>query len=294
MPTVPVTVTDASGNVSAPASASWTVATQQATRQIGMSANASEWDQRLSEVGRPGITARRIFAQTLPDSGARGLVTDAVAAGMTPVVSFKLPNFSRAALDAGNYDAAISSEATFLNGLGVPVYATIWHEPSPDVTGVDFQAIHRRLAPLLKKPNVKVGPILNTWVLDNSSNYPKFDGYVADDLIANGTWEFFGYDSYQSGDRPPGTPGPNSLATRMSLINSKIAAHGGANLPQVLGEFNAYEASTLTAVQNTIMGNDSILIACLFNSDVGSKGIVLTGSMLTTFQSFKTTATFKQ
>ena len=155
-------------------------------RQIGMSANASEWDQRLAEVTRPGITARRIFNQTLPSDGRDGasLIEAAGAAGMTPVVSYKLPSFSRAALDSGTYDAGITAASNYLNGLGVPVYATIWHEPSPDVSGVDFQAIHRRLAPLLKNPNVKVGPILNTWVLDNSSNYPKFDGYVADDLIA--------------------------------------------------------------------------------------------------------------
>jgi hypothetical protein len=47
-------------------------------------------------------------------------------------------------------------------------------------------------------------------------------------------------------------------------------------------------------VQNTILNNDQIQTACLFNSDVGSKGIVLTGSMLTAFQTFKADPTFVQ
>lgn len=265
------------------------------TRQIGMSSPAGQWSTRLAEVGSQGITARRIFAQTLPDAGFRGLVQDAVDAGMNPVVSYKLPNFSTANLNNGAYDALITAEANFLNSLGVPVYATIWHEPSPDVSGPNFQAIHRRLGPLLKRPRVKVGPILNTWVLDNVNNHPQFDGYIADDLIADGTWEFFGYDSYQSGQRPSeGTPGNNDLSTRMATINSKVAAHGGADLPQVIGEYNAYELDNLQAIQNTILANDRIVIACCFNSDVGSKGLVLTGPMRTLFMNFKTNEKFVQ
>lgn len=297
MPTVTVTVRD-QANHTATASASYTVNSTippTTTRQIGMSSPVGQFDQRLGEVGANGITARRIFAQTLPDSGMRSIVQDAVDAGMTPVVSYKLPSFSTTTLNNGGYDAAITAEANFLNGLGVQVYATIWHEPSPDVSGSNFQAIHRRLAPLLKKTRVKVGPILNTWVLDNPNNYAQFDGYVADDLIANGVWEFFGYDSYQSGDRPSeGTPGNNDLSTRMATINAKIAAHGGANLPQVIGEYNAYELDNLNAIQNTIAANDKIAIACVFNSDVGSKGLVLTGSMLSSFKAFKSSSKFKQ
>lgn len=213
---------------------------------------------------------------------------------MTPIVSYKLPNFSMTTLNGGGYDAAIRAESTYLNSLGVPVYATIWHEPNPDVTGPNFQAIHRRLAPLLKNTNVKVGPILNSWVLDNPNNYPRFDDYIADDLIANGTWQYFGFDSYQSGDRPPGVPGDNDLSTRWNTIVSHVAAHGGAALPFVIGEYNAYELDNLNAIQNVILNNDRIAVACLFNSDVGSKGLVLTGPMLTSFKQFKTNDKFKQ
>lgn len=266
-----------------------------ATRQVCMSSPASQWQTRLNEVGRPGITGRRIFAQTLPDSGARSLAQDAVAAGMTPVISYKIPGFSLATLNSGGYDAAFRSEGTFLASLGVPVYATIWHEPSPDVSGANFQAIHRRLAPLLKSTNVKVGPILNTWVLDNPNNYAQFDGYLADDLIANGTWNYIGFDSYQSGDRPSeGTPGNNDLSTRYNTIVSHVAAHGGSNLPFVIGEYNAYELDNLQAIQNTILSNDRIAMACVFNSDVGSKGLVLAGPMLTSFKQFKANEKFKQ
>ncbi len=109
------------------------------------------------------------------------------------------------------------------------------------------------------------------------------------------TWDFFGFDSYQSGDRPSeGTPGNNDLSTRWNTIVSHVAAHGGGTLPFVIGEYNAYELDNLQAIQNTILANDRIAIACAFNSDVGSKGLVLTGSMLTAFKQFKANTKFVQ
>jgi hypothetical protein len=130
--------------------------------------------------------------------------------------------------------------------------------------------------------------------LDNPNNYPQFDGYIADDLIANGTWQYIGFDSYQSGT--VADPGDNSLASRYNTIVQRVATHGplASTLPFVIGEYNTNENTTAQAVSNVILNNDRIAIACVFNSNVGSKGIVLSGSMLTTYKNLKANAKFKQ
>ncbi|KRF04709.1 hypothetical protein ASG88_21105 [Nocardioides sp. Soil777] len=57
---------------------------------IGMSAMPGAWDQKVAEVG-PGLSARRIFADLANGASSQmKMVEEAHAAGMLPVISYKV------------------------------------------------------------------------------------------------------------------------------------------------------------------------------------------------------------
>jgi hypothetical protein len=71
---------------------------------------------------------------------------------------------------------------------------------------------------------------------------------------------------------------------------ARVNAHGNSTIPFLIGEFNAWENTTFTSCCNTVANNDRIAVACVFNSSVGDKGNVLTGSLLTTYKNLKANA----
>ena len=95
---------------------------------------AVEWDQRVGEVGA-GLAARRIFADLAAGATSQiKLVEAAHAAGMLPVISYKVGGDIAGAV-RGKYNAVAEQAAAKLASFGLPTAVTFWHEPNPDMTG---------------------------------------------------------------------------------------------------------------------------------------------------------------
>jgi hypothetical protein len=243
---------------------------------IGMSAPAGVWAQRLADVG-PGVAARRIYADLAGGSTSQiKLVEQAHAAGMLPVISYKVGGDVAGAV-AGSYNAVAEQAAAKLASYGLPTAVTFWHEPYTDMSGADYAAASRQLLPIFRRGELRVGPILNGWLLDNQED--EFASFCADDLFA--MWDWFGIDTYESGTAA--APGKAKPADRIPKLASFLHARGH-DLPIGVGEYNGYSGATIAAMGEALMSTPNVWFGCMWNSDGGSKGAVLTGDRLTAFQ----------
>lgn len=254
-----------------------------ALKVIGMSAPADEWATRLAEVGPSGITARRIFCDLAKGPGDRQAATEqAVEAGMMPVLSFKVGGNITGAI-AGSYDAVARQVAARLEGYGVPVAVTFWHEPNPDITGTQFCNLHRRYLPIFQSANVKVGPIWNGWLLDNQVS--TFTAYSAPDLLE--AWDFAGMDIYAQGEK--GQPSTWKLGPARGLpkLVDWLEAQGHPDKPVLIGEYNGWTPEHIAEMGEAVLSTPQVWAALVFNSNNGDKGLVLEGARLAAFRATK-------
>lgn len=287
MPTVSGTVTDSAGHV-ANWSASWTAASGGGELvRIGMSAPAAEWANRVAEVGTQGLKARRIFAQlTSAGTDQSNLISAAHAAGMMPVVSYKVPSFTTAA--TGAYDAWANNAAAYLASFNKPTAVTIWHEPMSDMTGPQFVAMHNRLMPRFKGVGLlTVGPILNGFLLTQPNQQPgngvdEFATYTSPALLD--LYDWFGIDSYQPGTTTnPGTTMPHE---RVDVLRNWLAAQGHAGMPWGIGEYNGFSAAAISGMGDRLLSDPNAYFGCLWNVDEARAGI-LTGDRLAAYKATK-------
>jgi hypothetical protein len=246
-----------------------------ATTLIGMSAPADLWDARVSAVG-PGLAARRIFADL--GSGATSqikLVEEAHAAGMLPVVSYKVAGDIAGAVN-GDYNAVAEQAAIKLASYGRPTAVSFWHEPNGDLTGAQYVAASKQLLPFFKRGELRVGPILNGWLLDNQLD--TFGSYCPDELFA--LWDWVGIDTYESGTME--SPGPRKPADRIPALAAYVKSRG-YSLPLGVGEYNGYSAQTITDAGEALLSTPGVWFGCIWNS-TGDKGFVLSGDRLDAFQ----------
>ncbi len=243
---------------------------------IGMSAPSSLWDARVSAVGA-GLAARRIFADLAggADDQIR-LVEDAHAAGMMPVISYKVGGDIAGAMN-GAFNGVADQAAAKLASYGRPTAVSFWHEPNPDLTGAQYVAASKQLLPFFKRGELRVGPILNGWLLDNQVD--TFGSYIPDDLLAICDW--MGIDTYEGG--VPSNPGPRKPADRIYALRSYLSDRGSA-LPIGVGEYNGYSAATITAAGEALLSTPDVWFGCLWNSD-GERAEELTGDRLAAFRS---------
>ncbi|CAM3679585.1 hypothetical protein [Nocardioides zeicaulis] len=243
---------------------------------IGMSAPAPQWGQRVAQVG-PGLGARRIFADLADgaDSQIR-LVEEAHAAGMLPVISYKVGGDVAGAV-AGRYNAVAQQAAARLASYGLPTAVTFWHEPYGDMTGEQYAAASRQILPAFKQGQLKVGPLLNGWLLDNQLD--TFSSFCPDDLFS--LWDWFGIDTYESGTLA--APGAAKPAQRLPALSAYVASRGHATMPLGVGEYNGYSAATIAAAGQAILDTPHVWFGCMWNSTEG-KGYVLEGERLVAFQ----------
>lgn len=251
-----------------------------ALKIIGMSSPAKDWSARISQVGKSGITARRIFAQLNADaSDQMDLVEQAHADGMMPIFSFKVNDLEGAA--RGTYDAAVGRLARRLAEFGKPTRCTFWHEPADNMSGEQFAAIQRRFVPRLKEAaNVRQGPFINGWLLDRQ--LPLFTTYAPKDLLA--AWDFMGIDTYESGTI--GAPGAVKPADRLPKLVRWLRDQGHPDKPIGIGEYNGYSGATIAAAGAAFLSCDQLEFACMWNATTG-KGYVLTGERLSAFKGTK-------
>lgn len=254
---------------------------------IGMSAPATNWSTRLAEVGPAGVKARRIFA--LLNSAASDqtdLIGQAVSAGLLPVCSWKVPDLPTYL--AGGYDAWLDTLNGYLGGLGVTVAAAFHHEPQGDMTGAQFCAGSQRFLDHVTAPNVKVGPILNGWLLDNQVS--TFASFTSPALLAQ--WDFVAVDTYQAGT----VTAPDAVkygGRAVPLLASWLDGQGFPNMPIGVGEYNGFTADSLTKGGEAILSCPELWFGLVWNSE-GGLGHVLTADRLAAYQATKADARAQQ
>ncbi len=246
---------------------------------IGMSAPANMWDTRIQEVGANGVRARRIFAD-LSESGSSQLplIRKAIADGMTPVISYKVPN--PATLANGGYDTWLATLRTQLNDLNAPVTATFWHEPHGNMDPAVFRAASLRFFNGVDSPDIAVGPILNGWLLDR--RVADFASYTDADLLNK--WEFVAVDSYQSGT--PTNPGTDMPARAIPLLENWMDSVGHPNTPLGLGEYNGFSAKAIADAGEILLSTPEVWFGLTWNSTAGAYA-PLTSDRITAFQNTK-------
>jgi hypothetical protein len=242
---------------------------------IGMSSPADVWDTRVAEVGG-GLAARRIFADLAdgPTSQLK-LVEEAHAAGMLPVISYKVGGDAAGAA-AGKFNAVAEQAAAKLASYGKPTAVTFWHEPYGNLSGEQYAAASRQLLPIFKRGELRVGPILNGWLLDNK--VADFASFCPDDLFD--VWDWFGIDTYESGTMD--SPGARKPAERIPALVSYLQSRG-QDLPIGIGEYNGYSAETIAAAGAAILGTPNVWFGCMWNATEG-KGHTLEGERLEAFR----------
>ena len=247
------------------------------TTLIGMSSPASLWAQRVSEVG-PGLGARRIFADLA--SGATSqlkLVEQAHAAGMLPVISYKVGGDASGAA-SGRFNAVAAEAAARLAAYGKPTAVTFWHEPNGDITPAQYVAASKQILPNFKRDQLRVGPILNGWLLDRQQS--TFAAFAPDEML--GLWDWFGIDSYQ-----PGTmSSPNTSVMpvdRLTKLNDWLAAKGHADMPVGVGEYNGFSAEAIQGMGEGLLSRPNTWFGCVWNVDEARAGL-LTGDRLAAFK----------
>jgi hypothetical protein len=242
------------------------------TTLIGMSSPASLWDQRVREVG-PGLAARRIFADLAsgPTSQLR-LVEQAHAAGMLPVISYKVGGDVNGAV-SGRFNSVAAEAAARLAAYDKPTAVTFWHEPHGDMTPSQYVAASKQILPNFKRGQLRVGPILNGWLLDRQLS--TFASYAPDELFT--LWDWFGIDTYESGTMA--NPGVIKPADRIP----KLAKFVNSRLPMGVGEYNGYSAKSIADAGEALMSTPNVWFGCMWNSTEG-KGYALTGDRLAAFK----------
>jgi len=246
---------------------------------IGMSAPANLWDTRIQEVGANGVRARRIFAD-LSESGSSQLplIRRAIADGMTPIISYKVPN--PATLANGGYDTWLATLRTQLNDLNAPVTATFWHEPHGNMDPAVFRAASLKFFDGVDSPDIAVGPILNGWLLDR--RVADFASYTDANLLDK--WEFVAVDSYQSGT--PTNPGNLMPARAIPLLENWMDSVGHPNTPLGLGEYNGFSAKAIADAGEILLSTPEVWFGLAWNSTAGAY-VPLTGDRITAFQNTK-------
>lgn len=256
-----------------------------APKIVGMSAPASLWSQRVKEVGSCGVEARRVFASLQSNGKSQSTVIEqARSAGMMPVISYKVP--SVATLLNGGYDSWLKATRTYLASLDIPVTVTFWHEPHGDMDPADFRAGSQRFLDLMKSsttPQIKVGPILNGWLLDNKVS--TFTSYTSTSLLTQ--WDFVAVDSYQNGSAAQ--PGTRMPARAIPLLASWMDQQGFPDKPIGLGEYNGFTAAAIKAAGEALLSTPEAWFGLAWNSEGGSHA-PLTGDRITAFQATKADA----
>lgn len=248
-----------------------------ASAMIGMSAPASQWTQRCKEVGS-GLAARRIFADLASGASSQiKLVEQAHAAGQMPVISYKVGGDVAGAV-SGKYNAVAAQAAARLASYDRPTAVVFWHEPHGDMTPAQYVAASKQILPNFKQGKLRVGPLLNGWLLDRKLS--TFASYAPDELFA--IWDWFGIDTYESGTMSQ--PGKTKPADRIPKMADFLSSRGFSH-PMGVGEYNGYSAQSIADVGEALLGTPNVYFGCVWNSDGGGgKGTVLTGDRLQAFR----------
>lgn len=295
MPTVAGTVTDKSGNT-ASWSASWTVQAAAAKKILGWHAEISKRDDKLDALvgGLTGIKAYRVYGSGISTNGQdqASQLTWCHQNNLMPIMSYKTRTngFSLQQVINGALDSRVQAAATYLNSFGKTTYVALDHEPYDDFLKdgdqvAEYRAIQERLLPIFgAKPNLRVGPILHGFLLDNQSlRAERFDSFISQTLFDN-VYDFFGIDSYQTGTAA--NPGPINPGSRMTPLRNVMTSFGNSSMPLLIGEFNAWEADVLDSAMNVMLNAPTLEVMCMWDR-VAVNGAELTGERKAVYEDYK-------
>ena len=165
----------------------------------------------------PGLAARRIFADL--GSGATSqikLVEQAHAAGMLPVISYKVGGDVSGAV-AGRFNAVAAQAAAKLASYDKPTAVTFWHEPHGDMTPAQYVAASKQILPDLQAGQAP-GRSDPERVAARQPAVATFASYCPDEMF--GLWDWFGIDTYESGTME--SPGSRKPADRIPALSSYL------------------------------------------------------------------------
>jgi hypothetical protein len=246
-----------------------------ATTLVGMSAPADAWDARLAAVGA-GVAARRIYADLAGGYLSQiKTVEQAHADGMMPVISYKVGGDVAGAVN-GAYNAVAEQAAIKLASYGRPTAVSFWHEPYRDLSPADHVAASKQILPSFKRGELRVGPILNGFLLDNQVD--TFGAFTPDEMF--GLWDYVGIDTYEGGTAA--NPGPRKPADRIYELRSYLSSRGYAH-PIGVGEYNGFSATTIAAAGEALLGTPDVWFGILWNA-AADEDWVLSGDRLAAFQ----------
>ena len=253
-----------------------------ANEKFGMSAPSSKWNERLAQVGSAHINFRRLFYQDFDDSLSK--VSEAINAGMTPVISWKTGNYSWTQVASGAADSELHSLVSRLNAIPGKKYLIIHHEPSGDGSASDFVAMQLHALPILASASQSsVGIIANGWWW-SAQNQGYSDSEIAQWIPSSlkNVCDFIGADTYQD----------DQLVEDGSVKASRLAAWakrtGGVSALGI-GEFNGFTASSISNVMNVVKAESLFKWAMVWNSGPSGLGTPLDGTRLQAFINAKAT-----
>ena len=193
---------------------------------------------------------------------------------MMPVISYKVGG-DVAGAASGRYNAVAEQAAAKLASYGQPTAVTFWHEPYGDMSAAQYTAASKQLLPIFKRGELRVGPLLNGWLLDNKLS--TFASFCPDELFE--IWDWMGIDTYESGTMEA----PGSEARAADPRPGGYVTSRGYDLPLGVGEYNGYSAKSIGDAGEALLSTPSIWFGCLWNS-TGGKGWELTGARLAAFK----------
>ena len=186
---------------------------------------------------------------------------------MLPVISYKVGGDVAGAV-SGRYNAVAEQAAAKLASYGKPTAVTFWHEPHGDMTAAQYVAASKQILPNFKRGKLRVGPILNGWLLDRQLS--TFASYAPNELF--GIWDWFGIDTYESGTMQPRDSSPRTGSRSWRYVTSR-----GYDLPLGVGEYNGYSAKTIADAGEALLSTTNVWFGCVWNS-TGGKGSSLRAS----------------
>lgn len=246
------------------------------TPLIGMSAPNDLWAAKVEQVG-PGLTARRIYADLArgPESQLR-TIEQAHRDGMLPVVSYK-PGNDIAGAVRGDWNDVARQAAARLASFDKPTAVAFWHEPYTDMTPEQFVRANRQILPHFKRGKIKVGPILNGFLLDRQEHV--MDQFAPDGMLR--LWDWFGIDTYQGGTVDD--PGPMAPGDRIVALRKYLRRRGHRKMPIGVGEYNGHTAQTVAQAGEALLSTNRVWFGCIWNS-TDERDWRLEGDRLRAFQ----------
>jgi hypothetical protein len=194
---------------------------------------------------------------------------------MMPVISYKVGGDVAGAVN-GAYNAVAEQAAAQLASYGRPTAVSFWHEPNTDLSPADHVAASKQILPYFKRGELRVGPILNGFLLDNQVD--TFAAFTPDEMF--GIWDYVGIDTYEGGTAA--NPGPRKPADRIYALRSYLSSRGYDH-PIGVGEYNGFSATTIAAAGEALLGTPDVWFGILWNA-TAEVDWVLSGDRLTAFQ----------